>query len=476
MFGLLLGSNAHAQTYPAPTYGGMTLFGKTGYCYANGASPVVCSKSPDVDTAVAGSAALFFVPTYYGNAATGVPTKFNRLQVGTHGGANIPQSPSDWANTVWSNSTSLSQVAAISTIGGIGVTGAARSSDYYAWNPGSASGGVQGVAGLAYCNDIHWGHICAGNIGWAVMDSGVTGIALGAQDTVSNGSTTTDITPFSGVISTMTIAHLATAGPDPDGLHHNNATAAYVVGPSGSAALFRKGIVIQNGTVDPAVGNGGAGVAAEFARGMDLRWVGSGGTVDLYITTSPTAGLIIPSGDLDLGAGGNTRWLIDHTTGNFYASADNTYDIGASAFSRPKNVYVAGNITLGGALTASGNIAGPTVVLSPSVNTRAIYSTGYSLTGSSNTPLVDLSGTWNTTGIVNGFLMNITNTASGAGSRIMSLQVGGVEKFGIAPSGLVTVASGVNALNLPTSGTVRGSVCQDTSGNLYVKTTTGACL
>lgn len=52
-------------------------------------------------------------------------------------------------------------------------------------------------------------------------------------------------------------------------------------------------------------------------------------------------------------ATGNTRrWRMD-ANGHFIAYTDNSFDIGASGATRPRNVYVAGTITSGGAITSS---------------------------------------------------------------------------------------------------------------------------
>jgi len=71
---------------------------------------------------------------------------------------------------------------------------------------------------------------------------------------------------------------------------------------------------------------------------------------------------------------------------------------------------------------------------SSSVNLSAISSTGHSLTGSSAVSLVDLAGTWNTTGTPTAFKMNINNTASNAASLLMDLQTGSVSRFNVRAS------------------------------------------
>ena len=68
-------------------------------------------------------------------------------------------------------------------------------------------------------------------------------------------------------------------------------------------------------------------------------------------------------------------------------------------------------------------------------NTVGIGATGYSLTGSANASLMDLAGTWNTSGTPTAIKLNITDTASNAASLLMDLQVGGTSRFQVARSG-----------------------------------------
>jgi len=66
-------------------------------------------------------------------------------------------------------------------------------------------------------------------------------------------------------------------------------------------------------------------------------------------------------------------------------------------------------------------------------NTSLIKSTsGYSLTGSNASSMIDLAGTWNTTGTPTLIKANVTDTASNAASLLMDLKVGGVSKFAVA--------------------------------------------
>jgi hypothetical protein len=71
-------------------------------------------------------------------------------------------------------------------------------------------------------------------------------------------------------------------------------------------------------------------------------------------------------------------------------------------------------------------------------NEGIIASTGYSLTGANAQIMVDLAGTWNTTGVPTAIKLNITNTASGTGSKLLDLQVGGTSKFNVDTDGYLT--------------------------------------
>jgi hypothetical protein len=55
---------------------------------------------------------------------------------------------------------------------------------------------------------------------------------------------------------------------------------------------------------------------------------------------------------LDLHTDGAARWTIS-TAGHLLGAADNTYDIGASGANRPRNVYVANNVTVGNTISVA---------------------------------------------------------------------------------------------------------------------------
>lgn len=168
-----------------------------------------------------------------------------------------------------------------------------------------------------------------------------------------------------------------------------------------------------------------------------------------YLTTSGTAA------DSDkLGGTAAASYLLASTASSTYqtqagmssylttASAASTYlGIGAQA---------ADSAALGGTAAASyllastasstympkagGTFTG-TVTLTPAANTSALVASGYSLTGSNAQSMLDLSGTWNTSGTPTLILANVTDTASNASSLLMDLQVGGTSKFYVRKDG-----------------------------------------
>jgi hypothetical protein len=83
---------------------------------------------------------------------------------------------------------------------------------------------------------------------------------------------------------------------------------------------------------------------------------------------------------------------------------------------------------------------------------------GQTLTAATNTPIVDLSATWNTSGTPSAFKLNVTDTASNASSLLLNLQVGGtlrasVDKSGnIANTGTITSTSGSYSRALDNTG------------------------
>lgn len=92
------------------------------------------------------------------------------------------------------------------------------------------------------------------------------------------------------------------------------------------------------------------------------------------------------------------------------------------------------------------------------VNEGIIASTGFSLTGASAVSMVDLAGTLNTSGSPDVVALRVTNTATGASSRLLNLYAGSggaTSMFSVSMTGtlhLGAVGSGNAIINAPSSG------------------------
>jgi hypothetical protein len=118
----------------------------------------------------------------------------------------------------------------------------------------------------------------------------------------------------------------------------------------------------------------------------------------------------------------------------FYRSGSNKYKVMLSGYSSSSDLTNSSNISLKN--TDNSFTSGQTITPA-SANTSALTAS-YSVTGANTTPLLNLSGTWNTTGIAKGLLLNITDTASNASSLLLDLQTSSVSKFKVDKFGIVT--------------------------------------
>jgi hypothetical protein len=84
-------------------------------------------------------------------------------------------------------------------------------------------------------------------------------------------------------------------------------------------------------------------------------------------------------------------------------------------------------------------------------NTSALVSTGYSLTGSDTTPMINLSGTWNTTGIATLFYFDVTDTASSFFSNVLDLKLSGTSILKIRKDGVAAIGGSGASLTLGTA-------------------------
>jgi hypothetical protein len=114
------------------------------------------------------------------------------------------------------------------------------------------------------------------------------------------------------------------------------------------------------------------------------------------------------------------------------------------------------NFTAGQTITAAAN--------------NSALTASYSVTGTNTPPLLDLSGTWNTTGIARGILLNITDGASSADSQLLTLQTASTLRFQVRKDGIVF------ASNRLVTSQVRVSSAVDGSGQSLLMASTGLAI
>lgn len=133
--------------------------------------------------------------------------------------------------------------------------------------------------------------------------------------------------------------------------------------------------------------------------------------------------------------------------------------------------------------TGAGSMTGLLTIAQATANTSILASTGYSLTGSDTTPMIDLAGTWNTSGTPTAIKLNITNTSSPSLSPLIDLQVGGASQFSVTRAGGLTAVNGVflgnisaatNGSTIALGGSLDVVLARDAADTLALRRTTNA--
>ena len=132
-------------------------------------------------------------------------------------------------------------------------------------------------------------------------------------------------------------------------------------------------------------------------------------------------------------------------------------------------------------LTVNGNVVVTGTVAEAAVSEGPLTITGGTVT--TNTPFLQATQSWNAGGVTfTGLKVNITDTASAAGSLLMDYQVGGVSKFSVSKAGNASVAGTLSVTGVATltaqpilsSLTASQAVFTDSSKGLVSNAITGS--
>jgi hypothetical protein len=146
-------------------------------------------------------------------------------------------------------------------------------------------------------------------------------------------------------------------------------------------------------------------------------------------------------------------------------------------FTHTKGIAVpsGSQLVLSAPSTGSISIEGASILLGAWArsNRNTIQSSGITVT-ESGFPLMDLAVTWNASGVTHdGIKLNVTNTASAAGSKLIDLQVGGTSKFKVDKDGLTTARIAPRVTSITSNATWSPSADND---DIYIITAQGAAV
>ena len=301
----------------------------------------------------------------------------------------------------------------------------------------------------------------AGVHSWYVAGSGSAGATISftqamTLDASANlGIGTTTIGSRLQVNGNAAIGYSASTAAPTNGLAVNGAgTFVGIVTGSQFSISGTNSYSLQNGTGPDAAAN-------SFL-------VRSGGNTIFSINNNAEVSVVGASAffavqDRSGGYANRMGFYANQNTGNFYSVSlsQNIFSVGTTN----------GRITLGRTAYAyDGNAATSYVTIVGQSNLSILANSGYSLTGANAQSLLDLSGTWNTTGDPTAIKLNITNTASGATSNLMDLQVASVSKFLVDKNGNVGIgtATPTNLLHLVAAAPIL-AIESNTTGNVFLR-------
>lgn len=211
--------------------------------------------------------------------------------------------------------------------------------------------------------------------------------------------------------------------------------------------------------------NYGTGVVTVARSGQNINGAASNLTLSAGSASAPTGVLIISDATnyeaQTFGSSSSALSSITAATGaNTIANGNNSAQIWNWALTSNADAFTFGETTA----ATSGTLGNQYIIEAETLAGSTAVPLGIlsSLTGSQTLPTLHITPTWNTTGVVDaGILENVTNTASGTGSKLIDLQVGGTTEFNVDKTGLASATTGVQTGSSPPSCTpgTSGTIC-----------------
>ncbi len=199
---------------------------------------------------------------------------------------------------------------------------------------------------------------------------------------------------------------------------------------------------ISGGTINNAT------VGATTPNTGSFTTLAATGLVTTAASTTSSAGIRLPHGAAPTTPTNGDLWST--TTGLFARINGATVGPYGSGGGSPGGSTTQLQYNNAGAFAGASGITttGTELAIAPAANAVPLTVSGYSLTGANGQSLLDMSGTWNTTGTPTLIKANVTNTASNGSALLMDLQKGGVSQFNVrASDGALTFSGGIAGAN-----------------------------
>lgn len=120
----------------------------------------------------------------------------------------------------------------------------------------------------------------------------------------------------------------------------------------------------------------GAGVTTFLSIGTANQVLTSSGTAPQWSSSLTLGGNLVVNGNTTLGDAAADNLTINATVTSNLIFTDNTYDIGASGATRPRNLFLAGSATISGNQTLTGSLTVDSTTDSSSTTTGSIQTDG----------------------------------------------------------------------------------------------------